>query len=54
MYLSSFRAEPFPVFTLSKWRVCRIEKKVFLVHGENTVVIRYQVSGDFEGRPCCT
>jgi len=37
---SSFRQDPFPVFT---WQIEDIElhKSVFLVHGENTVVIRY-------------
>ena len=37
---SSFRQDPFPVFT---WQIEDIElnKTVFLVHGENTVVVRY-------------
>ena len=37
---SSFRLDPFPVFT---WQIEDIElhKSVFLVHGENTVVIRW-------------
>src|SRR6516162_5880261 len=44
LYLSSFRLDPFPVFT---YRVegIEIEKSVFLVHGENTVVIQYSLSG---------
>jgi predicted glycogen debranching enzyme len=51
LYLESFRAKPFPVFT---YRVAgiQIEKSVFVVHGENAVVIRYQFSGNFEGRQC--
>jgi predicted glycogen debranching enzyme len=42
--LESFRLDPFPVFT---FRVAglRIEKRVFLVHGENTVVVSYNVAG---------
>ncbi len=50
-YLESFRAHPFPRFT---YRVAgiEIEKCVFLVHGQNTVVIRYLVSGKFEGHRC--
>ena len=45
-YLNSFRLEPFPIFT---YRVedIEIEKRVFLVHGENSVVVRYAISGDF-------
>ena len=37
---SSFRQDPFPVFS---WQIEDIElnKTVFLVHGENTVVVRY-------------
>jgi predicted glycogen debranching enzyme len=51
LYLESFRAKPFPEFT---YRVAgiQIEKSVFLVRGENAVVIRYQFSGKFEGRQC--
>ena len=50
-YLVSFRSHPFPRFT---YRVAGIEvaKTVFLVHGENTVVIQYKVSGDFADRKC--
>jgi len=50
-YLNSFRLDPFPIFT---YRVgdLEIEKRVFLVHGENTVVVRYAISGDFKGRQC--
>jgi predicted glycogen debranching enzyme len=51
-YLDSFRAHPFPRFT---YRIAEIEieKTVFLVHGENTVVIQYELSGDYAGRKCC-
>jgi len=43
-YLESFRLDPFPVFN---YRIedIRIEKSVFLVQGENTVVIQYLLSG---------
>ena len=46
-FLESFRLDPFPVFT---YRVAglRIEKRVFLVHGENTVVVSYHVAGPIE------
>ena len=41
-YLKAFRLAPYPVFTYSAGGV-ELEKRVFMVHGENTVVIRYQV-----------
>jgi predicted glycogen debranching enzyme len=44
LYLDSFRLDPFPVFT---YRVddIQIEKSVFLVQGENTVVVQYSLPG---------
>lgn len=50
-YLNSFRLDPFPIFTYGAGRL-EIEKRVFLVQGENTAVIQYKVSGDPEGREC--
>ena len=50
-YLKSFRLYPFPLFTFLVNGI-QIEKCVFLVHGQNTVVIRYQVSGNLEGHQC--
>jgi len=44
-YLNSFRLDPFPVFTFRIDDI-QIEKSVFLVHGENTVVVRYALVGD--------
>jgi predicted glycogen debranching enzyme len=41
-YLKSFRLAPFPVFTYSAGGI-ELEKRIFLVQGENTVVIRYVV-----------
>jgi predicted glycogen debranching enzyme len=47
-YLSSFRLDPFPVSTY--WVGERgLEKAVFLVHGEDTVVVRYTL---FAGPGC--
>jgi len=43
-FLESFRLDPFPVFTYHVAGL-RVEKRVFLVHGENTVVVSYQVAG---------
>jgi predicted glycogen debranching enzyme len=41
-YLKSFRLDPFPIFTFEVAGV-EIEKSVFLVYGENTVVVQYTV-----------
>jgi predicted glycogen debranching enzyme len=49
-YLTGFRLDPFPVFTYAVDGV-EIEKSVFIVHGENTTVIQYEVRGA-EGREC--
>ena len=45
--LENFRLDPFPVFTYQVAGL-RIEKRVFMVHGENTVVISYTVTGPIE------
>ena len=50
-YLDSFRLDPFPVFRYRCGDV-QLEKTVFLVQGENTVVIQYELLGDLHGRPC--
>jgi predicted glycogen debranching enzyme len=49
LFLDSFRLDPFPVFT---YRIddVELEKSVFLVHGENTVVVQYELFGDLAGR----
>jgi predicted glycogen debranching enzyme len=52
-YLKEFRLDPFPV---SIYRVAglEIEKRVFMVHGENTTVIEYEVSStETSGHPKC-
>jgi predicted glycogen debranching enzyme len=51
VYLESFRAKPFPLFTYRVAGVL-IEKSVFLVRGQNSVVVQYQITGDFGGRKC--
>lgn len=38
----NFRLDPFPIFTYQAGGV-RIEKAVFMVHGENTTVVRYRI-----------
>jgi predicted glycogen debranching enzyme len=50
-YLHSFRLDPFPVFTYQCGDL-QLEKIVFLVHGENTVVIQYELKGKLQGRAC--
>jgi predicted glycogen debranching enzyme len=46
-YLAKFRLDPFPVFTYRIGDV-EIQKRVFLVHGENTVVVEYTLHGDID------
>ncbi|MGC2660430.1 MAG: amylo-alpha-1,6-glucosidase [Bryobacteraceae bacterium] len=41
-HLTSYQLDPFPTFHFEVGNVA-IEKRVFLVHGENTVVISYQL-----------
>jgi glycogen debranching enzyme len=50
-YLDSFRLDPFPVFRYRCGDV-QLEKNVFLVQGENTAVIQYELMGDLRGRAC--
>ena len=47
LYLDEFRLDPFPTFV---YRVgdALLEKRVFMVHGENTVAIEYQLQGSFD------
>jgi glycogen debranching enzyme len=47
-YLKSFRLDPFPIFTYEVGGV-EIEKRVFMVQGENTTVVEYEVR---ENAPC--
>jgi predicted glycogen debranching enzyme len=42
--LEGFRLDPFPCF-LYRAGDARVEKTVFMIHAENTVLIRYQISG---------
>jgi predicted glycogen debranching enzyme len=41
-YLKQFRLDPFPVFTYEMEGI-EIEKSVFMIHGENSTVIRYEL-----------
>jgi predicted glycogen debranching enzyme len=43
--LSAFRLDPFPVFTFRVGGI-EIEKRVFMIHGENTTVVEYRVLGN--------
>jgi predicted glycogen debranching enzyme len=52
-YLTDFRIDPFPIFVFEAGGA-RIEKRVFMVDGENTTVIEYAMSGapcELEVRP---
>jgi predicted glycogen debranching enzyme len=44
-YLKEFRLDPFPIFTYEVDGI-EVEKRVFMVHGENTTVTEYELSGD--------
>ena len=44
-YLKNFRLDPFPVFTYEIEGI-EIEKSVFMIHNENSTVIRYEVTKD--------
>ena len=41
-FLTQFRLDPFPIFTFSVDGV-DLEKKLFMVHGQNTAVIKYEL-----------
>jgi predicted glycogen debranching enzyme len=41
-YLKEFRLNPFPVFTYQVGNI-KIEKSVFMIHGENSTVIHYEL-----------
>ncbi|WP_321475737.1 amylo-alpha-1,6-glucosidase [uncultured Paludibaculum sp.] len=52
-YLCEFRLDPFPIFTYQVEGL-EIEKRVFMVHGENTTVIEYELRAlDREDLPSC-
>jgi predicted glycogen debranching enzyme len=44
-YLKQFRLDPFPVFTYEIEGI-EIEKSVFMVHGENSTVVQYELTKD--------
>src|SRR5258705_1106642 len=48
-YQTGFRLDPFPVFSYEVEGV-RLEKRVFMVQGENTTVVQYEVTAPSEER----
>jgi len=44
-FQSGFRLDPFPTFNY-KIEDLRLTKRVFMVQGENTTVVQYELSGD--------
>jgi len=42
LYLKQFRLDPFPIFTYEVAGI-EIEKSVFMIHGENSAVIQYEL-----------
>jgi predicted glycogen debranching enzyme len=51
MFLKQFRQDPFPVFLYEVDGV-ELKKSLFMVHGENTTVIEYELRG--QGTGACT
>ena len=51
LHLKEFRQDPFPVFVYEIDGI-ELEKSVFMVHGENTTVIQYELRGAKAG--ACT
>jgi predicted glycogen debranching enzyme len=51
-YLQRFRLDPFPVFTY-QMEGMEIEKTVFMLHGENTTVVQYQLGGGLPRGAIC-
>jgi len=49
-YLKQFRLDPFPVFTFEIQGV-QIEKTVFMVQGENTTVVQYDIENGRKANP---
>src|SRR5215471_18551441 len=41
-FLTQFRLDPFPIFTFSVDGT-KVEKKLFMAHGQNTTIIKYQL-----------
>src|SRR4051794_1741363 len=48
LYMKEFRQDPFPVFVYEAGGVV-LEKSVFMVHGENTTVVQYELRGGAPG-----
>jgi predicted glycogen debranching enzyme len=49
-YLTDFRLDPFPIFTYDVEGIV-IEKTVFMVYGENTTVVQYEVKTTNRSQP---
>ena len=50
-YLQEFRLDPFPTFVYSVAGIT-IEKRLFMVQGENTTVVEYEISSADPAREC--
>lgn len=48
-YLTNFRLDPFPVWTFEIDGI-RLQKKIFMVHGENTAVCRWDIAAGADNR----
>jgi predicted glycogen debranching enzyme len=45
-HLAEFRSDPIPTFIYRTGDGAVVEKKVFMIFGENTTVVRYEIEGD--------
>ena len=48
-YENDFRIDPFPIFTY-QIEDLRLTKSVFMVHGQNTTVVQYEITGDTQSQ----
>src|SRR5438046_4985161 len=44
-YLKEFRLDPFPIFPFEV-AGAQVEKRVFMLYGENTTIVEYKLGGD--------
>lgn len=44
-YMVEFRLDPFPIFTYLVEGI-EVEKRIFMIHGENSVVVEYSIKND--------
>lgn len=48
-YLKNFRLDPFPIWTYEIEGI-EIEKKIFMIHGENSTVVQYKINSQIKNQ----